>query len=190
MRRHACCVPLVAMLLAALPAAAVKVKVESGRTYDLTRARTWAWNPEGAGEVKVARTADDDAEAARQIAEPVIMAAVAAAMDKRGRRLTPDAPDVVLTYYLLLTTSATSQSLGQFLPGVAQWAVPPFNAATQSLEVRNEGGLLLYLRAKDVVVWRGFAQARIDTSATAAQRDTLLRDAISDLLRRLPRARD
>jgi hypothetical protein len=179
---------LAALLFTAVPAAAVKVTIESERTFDFARARTWGWNPDGAGEVKMARTADDDPASMQRDAEPVIVAAVTTAMDKRGRRFAPDTPDVVLTYYLLLTLNTTSQSLGQFLPGVAQWAVPPFSPATQSLEIRNEGGLLLYLRAKDVVVWRGFARAKIDTSASTAQRDTLLRDAVSDLLRRLPPA--
>jgi hypothetical protein len=190
MPRTACGVPLVAILLATVPVAAVSVTIDIEKTFDFTRARTWGWHPDGRGEIVMARTASDDPAAMREAAEPVLVGAVTAAMEKRGRRMAADAPDLVLTYYLLLTTTASSQTIGQFLPAVAQWAVPPFNAATQSLEIMNEGGLLLYLRSKDVAVWRGFARAKLETNASAGRRDALLREAVSDLLQRLPKAKD
>ena len=43
--------------------------------------RTWAWNPQGAGDVIMARTQEDDAEAMKRQVEPLIMDAVATETD-------------------------------------------------------------------------------------------------------------
>src|SRR5262245_61725380 len=109
--------------------AAVKVQTQFEKGYDFSKFRTWAWNDTGAGEVKMARTADDDPEALRQKAEPIIKEAVAAEFPNRG--ITAAAagakPDLEITYYLLVTVGTQSQQIGQFLPAVAQWGLPPLS---------------------------------------------------------------
>lgn len=42
---------------------AVDVRVEFDRKFDFKKVRTWAWNPAGAGGVKMARTVYDDPDA-------------------------------------------------------------------------------------------------------------------------------
>jgi hypothetical protein len=91
---------------------AVDVRVQFDKAFDFKVARTWDWNASGPGEVKMARTPDDDPEAMRRRAEPVIMDAVASELGKRGIQRATGMPDVQLTYYLLLTTSASAQTLG------------------------------------------------------------------------------
>jgi hypothetical protein len=54
------------------------------------------------------------------------------------------------------------------------------------MEVMNRGSLVLDLSAKDSVVWRGLAQANIKMDTDEKKRESLLRDAIRDLLRRYP----
>jgi len=186
MRNQAALLVLLAVVFTGPVAAGVDVRTELDKTFDFKTVRTWGWNPEGIGEIKMARTQNDDPEAMRKIAEPVIVAAVNAAMERRGLRFTTEAPDVALTYYLLLTTTASSQTLGQFLPGTTQWAVPPFGAATQSLEIMNQGGLLLYANAKGRSVWRGVATGKIEMDVDAAARDRLINEAVGDLLKKFP----
>ena len=44
-------------------------------------------------------------------------------------------PDFLVTYYVLITLGMDSQQLGQFLPNLAEWGVPPFTAPTTSLKI-------------------------------------------------------
>jgi hypothetical protein len=133
----------------------------------------------------MARAQDDNPEAVRKDAEPVIMSAVADEMRRRGMTQAPDAP-LRLTYYLLLTVNASAQSVGQFLPAATQWGVPPYAPATQSLEMMNRGSLVLDFTSKDVIVWRGIADAKIKPDADSARREDLIREAVRDLLKDFP----
>lgn len=166
--------------------ARVSVKVEYDKVFDFAAVRTWGWNPHGPGEVKMARTQEDDPEAMRARAEPVILDAVAAAMTRRGLRQAAAGADLNVTYYLLLSTTMTAQTLGQFLPAVTDWGLPPFAPATQSLEVLDHGSLVLDLSDKGAVVWRGVAQAKIKIDAAANRRESLLREAVRDILAKYP----
>jgi hypothetical protein len=169
--------------LAVHTALAVDVKVEFDKQFNFKAVRTWAWNPDGPGEVKMARTADDDPEIVRKQAEPVIVSAVAAEMSRRGLKEATDTPDVVVTYYLLLSLGSSAQTVGQFL-GPYQWGVPPYAASTQSLQVMNQGSLVLDFTSNEDVVWRGVARANVKTDTDMKRRETLLREAVRDLLRR------
>ena len=169
-----------------MPVAAVDVRVEHDKSFDFRPVRTWGWNPEGAGNVRMARTQDDDPEAMQRRVDPLIREAVAAEMTRRGLKEAPSAPHVTVTYFLLLTTGATAQTLGQFLPATTMWALPPFSAATQSMEIMNSGSLVLDLSANGAVVWRGLAQAKIKLDADDKRREALLRESVRDLLRRYP----
>ena len=177
---------MIVALAAATLGARVKVQVEFDKTFNFTNVRTWAWAPE-TGQVFVARTKDDSAEVMRKRAEPIILDAVGKEMPQRGlTAASGGASDVTLAYYLLLATSMDAQMMGQFLPAVGFWGLPPFQGATQSLEMMNAGTLVLDFRSKDGVVWRGVARAEIAFDATDEKRDKLLREAVRDLLRRFP----
>lgn len=163
---------------------AIDVKIDHDKTFDFKGARTWTWSAKP-GDVKMARTQEDDPEAMRKIAEPVIMSAVANEMTRRGLKQAPDAP-LAVTYYLLLSIDASSQTLGQFLPAVTQWGVPPYAPATQSLEMMNHGSLVLDMTARDVIVWRGVANAKIKRETEDPNREELIREAVRDLLKSFP----
>ena len=113
------------------------------------------------------------------------MSAVATEMAARGLKQAPGAA-LVVTYYLLLTINIDAQELGQFLPPVTQWGVPPFAPATQSLEVMNHGSLVLDITSKDVIVWRGVADAQIKRETESVNREKLIREAVRDLLKNFP----
>jgi hypothetical protein len=166
--------------------ARVDVKVEYDKKFDFKPVKTWAWNPDSPGDVKVARSEYDDPVAIKRQAEPIILEAVAAEMKQRGLQEAKGAPDLVVTYYLLLSTNMTAQTMGQFLPATVQWGLPPFPPATQALKVMNQGSLVLDLGAKQDIVWRGVAQAKLKIGAEPKQREALLREAVRDLLKKYP----
>jgi Domain of unknown function (DUF4136) len=166
--------------------AAVKVRADFDKTFDFRQARTWGWNPEKPGAVMVARTADDNPEVIQKRAEPIIMNAVSVEMPRRGLTQATAAPDLVLNYYLLLTLGANAQTLGQFLPPVTEWAIPPFAPTTQSIEVIQQGSLVLDLSSKGQVVWRGLGEAQIKMDLSQERRTALIREAVREILERYP----
>jgi hypothetical protein len=168
--------------------ASVKVRIDRDKEFDFSRIRTWAWNAKESGQVVMARTADDDPETVKKRAEPIITAEVNAIMPSRGPQLAaPGAtPDATLMYYLLLTVGTSAQTMGQFLPAVTEWGIPPFSPQTQSLEMMERGSLVLDLTVNRDVVWRGVAEAKVDWELTEAKREKLLRDAVRELLKKYP----
>lgn len=166
--------------------ARVDVKVEFDKKFDFKPVQTWAWNSEGPGVVRMARTREDDPEAMHKRTMPIIVQAISTGLEQRGLKPATGEPDLVVTYYLLLTTSMNAQTMGQFLPATTGWGLPPFVGATQSLEMMNYGSLVIDLSANKTVVWRGLAQAKIKTDADDQRREALIREAVRDLLRRYP----
>jgi hypothetical protein len=168
--------------------AAVKVRTQFTKSFDFAKAKTWSWHDGGAGEVKMARTADDDPEVVRQRAEPVILDAVAAALPPRGLTAaaagTPS--DLKVKYYVLITVGTDAQQIGQFLPAVTAWGLPPFAAATQSYKVIEQGSLVIDISANGEVVWRGIGQAQLKPGQPQAKRQALIREAVRDILKHYP----
>jgi hypothetical protein len=167
--------------------AGIKVKTDHDPAFDFTKPRTWAWNDKEAGRVIMARTADDRPEEVKERAEPVIKAAVATELARR--KLQPagtEAPDLTVTYSLLITVGVSAQVIGQFAPSVPEWGLVPFSGATQALRAIEQGSLLLDMSANNKTVWRGAAQAEIKPGMTAEKRHKLIQDAVRDLLGRYP----
>jgi hypothetical protein len=134
----------------------------------------------------VARSEYDDKDAIRKEAEPIILESVAAEMKQCGLTEAKGVPDLKVTYYLLLTTGFSQQEMGQFLPAVAQWGIPPFPPATQALQAMNLGSFVIDLSAKEVIVWRGVAQAKLKIGTEPKKRQSVLREAVRDLLKKYP----
>jgi Domain of unknown function (DUF4136) len=166
--------------------ARVKVQVNYDKKFDFKPARTWAWNPSGAGQIMMARTADDDKEAARKMAEPIILEGVASELAKRGLTAATGQPDLTVTYYLLLTSGVNAQYMGQFLSATPEWGLPPFPPATQSFKATNNGALVIDFNARNDIVWRGVAQAQLDIGIDLKKREAVLREGIRDLIKRFP----
>lgn len=184
-RTIAAALAIVALAGQALPAR-VDVKVDFDKTFDFKKVKTWGWSPAGAGEVKMARTQTDDPDAMKKVAEPPIVESITAEMARLGLTSAAADPDVIVTYYLLLTTNQTAQTVGQFLPATMSWGLPLFPQATQSLKVMNQGALVIDMTAKSNIVWRGVAQAQIKIGTTMKDREAKLREGVRDLLKRYP----
>lgn len=175
----------IAVAVQALPAA-VKTRSDFDKMFDFRAVRTWAWHPDGAGQVIASRTQNDDPEAIKALAEPIIQSGVDAEMPRRGLKRSASAPDLQLRYYLLLSIGQSAQSVGQFLPSTVQWGIPPFAPATSSLEIVERGSLVLDLSAKSGLVWRGIAEAKIEMGLEQDKRRKLLEEAVREILKRYP----
>ena len=135
-----------------------------------------------------------DAEAAPLQAriEPAIRSTSARRWRRRGWRSQSNAaPDVQLHYYVLVTVGVTGQEMGQFLPAVPYWGLPPFPPATTSLNVVTNGSLVLDAMLPGTagerrVVWRGVAQSTVEDDDSPEKRDARLRDASTELVKRFP----
>jgi hypothetical protein len=166
--------------------ARVKVTIDFDKAFDFTAVRTWSFDPSGYGVVKMARTREDSPASAKELAEPIIIDAVNVEMKRLKLQPASDRPDLIVRYFLFLSTNQTAQTMGQFLPGTVSWGLPPFAQSTQSLEVMNQGALVLDLAAGGNVVWRGVAQSKIDMGLDLKKREAMLREAIRDLLKKFP----
>ncbi len=177
-----------ATLLFDVPAllARAEVKVDFDKAFNFKAVRTWGWNPAGPGEVKMARSQGDDPAKMKARAEPLIVETFTSEMTRGGLQRADAAPDLTVTYYLLLTNSISAQTMGQFLPGETAWGLPPFLQSTQSMEIMNRGALVLDFSANGTVVWRGVAQAQIKMDADDKKREATVREAVRDLVKRYP----
>src|SRR5690242_16274265 len=107
--RHVPRTPAAALIAAAIVSAThvlvarVDVRVAFDKEFNFKPVHTWAWSPNGPGDVKMARTPSDDPDALRKRAEPIILDAVATAMKSRGLQEATANPDVTIMYYVLLT---------------------------------------------------------------------------------------
>ena len=163
----------------------VKVRANFDKNFDFKNVKTWVWS-EKAGDVMVARTPTDNAESVKALAEPVIRQAVSAEFPRRGLQPASGSADVKLTYYLLLTVGSSAQLAGQFLPAVTDWGVPPFTPSTNSLEVIEQGSLVLDLTANDHVVWRGVGEAKIKMGLEQEKRVALIQEAVREIMKKYP----
>jgi hypothetical protein len=190
-------VPVVFVVAAMLAApialsAGVKVRSEYDKSFDFRGLTTWAWHPESAGDVRMAVTAEDNPAAMKERFEPVILDAVQKEMAGRGLNLADASgtPQLYVNYYVLISTNQSRQTMGQFLPTVPEWGIPPISyGATQSLKVFEEGSLVLDVTSAKTrqIIWRGMAVAELQRKSTPQDRDTRLRAAIAEVVKKFPK---
>jgi hypothetical protein len=174
-----------------LQAAKVHLRSDQDKQFDFRAVKTWGWDIEEKGDVKMARSAEDDPAAIKRQFGPTIVDAITSELNQRG--LSPaDAskvPDLRFHYYLLVTVGVNAQTMGQFLPAVPEWGLPPFAPQTTAFNIIQQGSLVLDAVSPSVgrVVWRGIAQTEIETERTDEQRHKRLREVVRELVRRFPR---
>jgi hypothetical protein len=187
----ACAVLGVLVAAVAPQAAKVNTKTDQDKQFDFKSVRTWGWDVEEAGDVKMARAAGDDPAPIKKRYGPTIVDAITSELSQRGLTAAASSatPDLRFHYYLLVTVGFDTQTMGQFLPAMPEWGLPPFVPQTTSFNIIQQGSLVLdgVSPAAGRVVWRGIAQTEIDTERTPEQRDKRLREVIHDLVRRFPK---
>ena len=176
---------------AILEAAKLKVRAEPDRNFDFAAVKTWAWD-DGGGGVLMARVDGDDPAPLKARIDPLIRQFVGEAMARKGLALVALADaGVQLHYYVLVTIDVSGHHVGQFLPAVPYWPLPPFPPATTSLNVATKGSLVLDAMATDEsggrrVIWRGVAQSTVGDTDSAPVREARLREASAELVKRFP----
>jgi hypothetical protein len=180
---------LFALAAAVVLSAKVKIDVMHDDTFDFRPVQTFAWHPDGAGEVKVLIKNSGDPEVLRKRFEPVIKPAVEQELVARGLKPAQGGtPDLYAYYYILLTAGDSSQAMGQFLSPTMEWGVPPFTGATQSLKIYEQGSLILDLSSPALksAVWRGIAKAEVHRQNSEEKRDQIVREAVRDMIKKYP----
>jgi hypothetical protein len=170
-------------------AAKLKSRADFDKTFDFTKVQTWAWDAVGPGEVKLARSSEDDPELVRRRVEPTLVAAVEKEIAARGlKKAATGVPDIRLHYYVLVTVGFATQTAGQFLPTVTEWGIPPYVPATTAFDIVQRGAIVLDVVSTQVshVVWRGIAEGDIDKIKDDNERDEMIRDGVRDLVKKLP----
>jgi Domain of unknown function (DUF4136) len=173
--------------------AAMDVKVDMDATFDFLKVQTWRWNPSQEGHIMLARTPDEDPDVVRARAEPVMKAALTDELTRRGLAVAPEGtkPDLMASYFMLITYGANAQYIGQFVP--PNWGLPPITASTQSLTIKEQGALVLDFSTVDGdkahVVWRGVAMAELKAGQPQEKKAEVLKRAIRDTLRKFPKTK-
>src|SRR5262245_32202117 len=118
-----------------LTAADTDITVDYDKTFSFAGLTTWAWHPQGAGDVRLAMTADDDPKRVAARIEPVILPATERQLASRKftKAAAPDDANLWLHYYALLTLKDFQQVHGQFLPATVNWGIPFFAPSTSAI---------------------------------------------------------
>ena len=179
---------VIATCAAVVVAAKVKVQTQYDKKFNFSGLHTYGWHPTGKGDVKLLQASGEDPAALRAQLEPMIVRAVEQALGKRGFTAASASPDLDVYYYVLIGPGISAQTMGQFIAPVPEWGIPPFTPATSSIDMYEQGSLIVDLSAPSLgaMVWRGSAQAEIDRSRSASKREERIRDAVDDMFKKFP----
>ncbi len=186
--------PLLVIVLA-LGAGAVavaggpKIRTTYAKDFNFLRANTYAWHPTGAGEIKLLVVGAGSAEDYRRRLEPTIVQAVDAVLEQRGlRKVAAAEAALYVNYYALLGQGTSAQEMGQFIPPMPEWGLPPLSPSTTSLVTYPLGSLILDISSRTLgsVVWRSVAEAEIDRLQSDPERQKRLTNAVRDMLKKYP----
>lgn len=181
---------LVAGLAAPAAAQKIEVRVQRDKSFSFQGLKTWNWHPDGAGDVKLMSSSLDDPKPIKARLEPMVIAAVERELAARGLVKRTDGPtDLIVNYYILVMPATTSQQMGQFLPAVAEYGLPPFQGATTALKAFEQGSLVLDIVApkEKSVIWRGIAETEVQREYTTEQRQVRLNKAVHEIVKKLPK---
>jgi hypothetical protein len=170
-------------------AADTDITIEYDKTFSFAGLNTWAWHPDGAGDVRLALTPDDDPKRVAARIEPVILPATEKTLATRKlTRVAADRAQLLLHYYALLTLKDFAQVHGQFLPAVPEWGIPPFAPSTSAVGVYPVGTIVMDITVpgRDTIVWRGAARREVNFETSDAKRRDVIERAVRDLFKSFP----
>src|SRR6185369_1079169 len=89
-------------------AAKTDISVDFDKSFPFAGLRTWAWHPDGAGDVKMAVSSQDDPKRVAARVDPVIIPAVERELGARGFSPIAERPDLYVHYYVLVTVGQST----------------------------------------------------------------------------------
>jgi hypothetical protein len=170
-------------------AADTDITIEYDKMFSFSGLSTWAWHPDGAGDVRLALTADDDPKRVAARIEPVILPVTERELASRKiTRVAADRAQLLLHYYALLTLKDFAQVHGQFLPALPDWGIPPFAPSTSAVGVYPVGTIVMDITVpnRDTIVWRGAARREVNFETSDQKRREVIERAIRDLFKDFP----
>jgi hypothetical protein len=173
------------LMVAPLLASKIKSTGNADPNFDFKGIHSWAWAADGPGDVKMARSSQDDPKALLAIFGPTVVESVVKELGARGlSQVDPADAPLKMHYYVLVTVGFEAQTMGQFLPPIADWGIPPFTPMTQSLNIIQTGSIVLDAVSSKLnrVVWRGVSQTEIEKLKNDDERKQVIRDAVKDLV--------
>jgi hypothetical protein len=170
------------------PEAKTDIAVDYDKAFSFAGLRTWDWHPDGAGEVKLAISAEDDPQRVAARVDPIIVPAVERELSAKGFTRSREGADLTVHYYVLGTIGQSAQVQGQFVAPVPEWGLPPFTASTTALKVYPVGTLILDISSPSAgrIVWRGTARHEVDLDTWNSERQKVLERAVRDLIEKFP----
>src|SRR5262247_3715886 len=102
---------IVAAAAVLLQAAKVNLRSDQDKQFDFKAVRTWGWDVSEQGDVKMARSAEDDPAAIKRQFGPTIVDAVTRELTERGLAAgdASKPPDLRFHYYLIVTVGVNAQ---------------------------------------------------------------------------------
>jgi hypothetical protein len=182
-----CFVAVVAV--AALDAAGVKVKTDYDRSADFAALRSYAWLPAPPYRTQVSPDVQD-----RFLARETLDAPIRAAVDRvfaaKGLKPAPEGSpaDCYVVYYAAFGTQIAASILGEYYAYITGWGGPLSPMPTQSLQVIEEGTVVVDVlnREKKVAIWRGTATGTVDRDQTDQQRLRRINEAVDKMFKKFP----
>ena len=168
----------------------IEVRVQRDKSFSFEGLKTWNWHPDGAGDVKMMSSSLDDPKPIKAMLDPMVISSVERELAARGLVKRTDGPtDLIVNYYVLVMPATQSQHMGQFLPAVAEYGLPPFEGATTALKAFEQGSLVLDIVApkEKSVIWRGIGQSEIHREYTPEQRQARIDKVMHEIVKKLPK---
>jgi len=187
--RLALIIALVTAIAGVAVTAKIKIKVQHDKSFSFVGLKTYAWHPDGAGDVKILENTSDDPAKIKEKLEPVLRQAVDQELAKRGMTLVASGtPDFYVNYYVLIGPASSSQYQGQFIGAVPAWGLPDFMMSTTALKAFEQGSVILDISSVSLkaVVWRAVAEAEIDRQRSDAERVKRIQDGVREMLKKFP----
>jgi len=166
---------LLAVVVACSP---ITVHTDHDPAADFARLRTYGWLQKPSDTPRDPRIDND-------LLDSRVHSAVNDELVARGYHEAPN-PDFRVTYHVMLSNKLDVQSFPTYYGyGLGRVGVASSDVRVEQYEV---GTLLLDVvdGAKNELVWRGSAQARIDPDRSPQERTKLIRDAVHQMLERFP----
>jgi len=173
-----------------LTAAKVEVRSERDKQFDFRQVKSWAWDPAEPGKVIMARSSSDDPADIQRRFGQTIVDAIASEFGQLGLTASAGKPgDVRIYYYLLVTVGLDTQTMGQFLPAVTEWGIPPFAPQTTSYDIVQRGALVIDAVSTSLnrVVWRSVGRTEIDEVRTDDQRRARIKMVAHEVVKKFPK---
>jgi len=156
------------------------IETQHADDVDFSKYKTWNWLPEGA-----ARETDV------RLSDPVVVARIRRAIETelmmQGFRRDAASPDFVVKYHTALEDHMSESAVDNAYES-AQYERYDQNWTYQYATAWQQGTLLIDIldAQSNELVWRGSAQAEIDTNAPDDEKDKRVDEAVHKMLKEFP----